>query len=232
MNGYYPVVLQLRGQKIVVIGGGGVAERKVIGLLEAGADDVRIVSPEVTERLAGLAEEGKLRIELRGYKESDASGAWLLFAASGNREVNAAVVADGKRCGALVNAADLHDEGDFLAPSVIRRGDLLLSVTTAGASPSLAAAIKKELEAQYGESYIEAVDRLRRLRTLVMNSEIDRVAKQAILKLAALEAAEAAKSDASAADSGEKVEGSDHEWLNSLLRRIGITGGLHNEGNS
>lgn len=230
MNGYYPVVLQLRGKKIVVIGGGIVAERKVRGLLEAGADDVRVVSPAVTERIAALAEEGKLRIELRSYKESDACGARFLFAATDKKDVNAAVVADGERYGAFVNAADSYGEGDFLVPSVIRRGDLLLSVTATGASPSLAAAIKKELEAQYGVDYGKAASRLRRLRLLVTNSGIDRLRKQAVLKLAAEEAAEAARTGVWA--EGIEKEESDDVWLNSLLHRVGLTGGIHNERNS
>ncbi|MDQ0110862.1 precorrin-2 dehydrogenase/sirohydrochlorin ferrochelatase family protein [Paenibacillus harenae] len=231
MNGYYPIVLQLRGKKIVVIGGGAVAERKVNGLLEAGADNVKVVSPIVTERIAALAEEGKLRLELRSYKESDACGARLLFAATGNEVVNAAVAADGERYGAFVNAADSYEDGDFLVPSVIRRGDLLLSVTATGASPSLAAAIKKELEAQYGEAYGKAASRLRRLRALIMKSKLDRVDKQAVLKLAAEEAVEAARTGVWTEEGNGKEE-SDEVWLNGLLHRVGLTGGVHNERNS
>lgn len=219
MNGYYPVALQLRGKKIVVVGGGAVAERKVTGLLEAGADDLIVVSPAVTERIASLAAQGLLRIELRSYAENDACGARLLFAATSDKAVNAAAAADGERYGALVNASDSYGQGDFLVPSVIRRGDLLLSVTAAGASPAFAAAIKRELETQYGEAYGAAASRLRRLRKLVLGKGgLDRQTKQAVLKLAAEEAADAARSGVWM--KGSDKDESDDDWLSSLLHRI------------
>jgi precorrin-2 dehydrogenase/sirohydrochlorin ferrochelatase len=209
MNGYYPVVLQLRGKRCVIIGGGVIAERKVLGLLEAGADDVLLVSPSVTAKIERLAEEGKLRLERREYKEEDANEAWLIFAATNDKRVNAAIAADGARFGILVNAADEPDNSTFISPSVVRRGDLLLAVTASGASPALSQRIKQELESQYGPRYEEITNQLRRLRDRTLDLIIDEQERRAVLKLAAEEAVQFNHNHFDT-----------DEWLKSLYHRI------------
>lgn len=209
MNGYYPVVLQLRGKRCVIIGGGVIAQRKLLGLLEAGADDVLLVSPSVTAKIERLAAEGKIRLERREYKEEDAKEAWLIFAATNDKRVNAAVAADGERLGILVNAADEPDNSTFISPSVVRRGDLLLAVTASGASPALSQLIKQELEAQYGPRYEEIAARLRRLRDRAFDMILDEQERRVVLKLAAEEAVEFNRNNFDT-----------DEWLHSLHHRI------------
>lgn len=209
MNGYYPVVLQLRGKRCVVIGGGNIAQRKLMGLIEAGANDVWAVSPSFTPGIEALAVQGKIRIERREYKEADACEAWLIFAATNDKRVNAAIAADADRFGILVNAADESGNSSFISPSVVRRGDLLLAVTASGASPALSQQIKRELEGQYGPQYEEITMRLRRLRERALSRILDEQDRQTVLKLAAEEAVQLKRNSFDI-----------DEWLQSLLHRI------------
>lgn len=187
MNGYYPVMLQLRGRRCVIAGGGRVAERKVSGLIEAGADDVTVVSPQLTEQLEHWALSGKIRLERRLYIKSDTANAFLVFAATDNPAVNSQIAEDAKDAGALVGVMDQPEAGSFISPAAVRRGDLLIAVSAAGASPSLAARIKRELEQQYGEEYAAYAERLGRLRKRVMETVEDERRRSAVLRLAAEE---------------------------------------------
>jgi precorrin-2 dehydrogenase/sirohydrochlorin ferrochelatase len=150
--GPYPVVLDLAGRPVLVVGGGAVAERKVEGLLEAGAS-ITVVSPQVSARLARLASRGQVRVRVRSYRRSDLRGATVVFAATDDRSANAAVAVDARRRRIWVNAADDPDHCDFILPSVLRRGSLLVSVTTSGRSPALARVVREELERLFGGDY-------------------------------------------------------------------------------
>ncbi|WP_051251190.1 precorrin-2 dehydrogenase/sirohydrochlorin ferrochelatase family protein [Paenibacillus harenae] len=209
MNGYYPVVLQLRGKRCVIVGGGAVAQRKLLGLLEAGADQVIVISPAVTPRIAEIAKEGSIRVELREYTEKDAREAWLLFAATNDGQVNEAAAADCMRYGVLFNAADEFSRSSFISPSVVRRGDLLLAVTASGASPALSQRIKTELAERYGPQYEEITSRLRDLRERAQQMLLDEQDRQKVLKLAAEEAPEL-----------NRKHFDIDEWLQSLHHRI------------
>lgn len=150
--GYYPIFLDLRDRPCLVIGGGPVAERKVEALLRVGAR-LTVISPVVTERLKSWAWEGRIRLVVRMYRPGDLDGYALAFAATDEGEVNAAVARDGRARGVWVNAADDPVHCDFILPSVLRRGDLVVAVATGGASPALSRAIREELEAYFTEDY-------------------------------------------------------------------------------
>jgi len=150
--GPYPVVLDLAGRPVLVVGGGAVAERKVEGLLEAHAS-ITVVSPRVSVRLARLAEDGHIIVRLRSYRRTDLRGIAVVFAATHDRGVNATVATDARRRRVWVNAADDPDHCDFILPSVLRRGSLLVAVTTGGRSPALARVVREELERLFGRDY-------------------------------------------------------------------------------
>lgn len=152
--GYYPIILNLADRPCLVIGGGSVAERKVEGLLQAGAA-VTVISPTLTERLDGWAKEGKVRHEARRYREGDLAGYQLGFVGTDDGEVNQFVYREGKEGGVWVNAADDPSNCDFILPSILRRGDLIVAVSTGGKSPALAKAIREELEAYFTEAYAD-----------------------------------------------------------------------------
>jgi len=168
----YPVCLEITGKLCVVVGGGSVAERKVSGLITAGAE-IRVVSPQLTSTLAGLAEEGRIEWLNRGYRDSDLDGALLVFAATDNREVQQAVARQAGRSGQLVNVVDEPGRCTFQIPAVVRRGDLLLAVSTAGKSPAVAAMIRHQLEERYGKEYGHLLDLMFRLREQVLVAEED-----------------------------------------------------------
>jgi precorrin-2 dehydrogenase/sirohydrochlorin ferrochelatase len=156
----YPIFLDLSGRRCVVVGGGGVADRKARKLLQARAEVV-VISPEVGAELESVAVE----IHRREYREGDLEGAYLAFAATNVRKVNAAVAREAKERGILVNVADSPSEGDFALPSTLRRGRLQVAVSTGGASPTLARRIRGELEEAFGPEWagiVEEFDRARR----------------------------------------------------------------------
>jgi len=143
----------------VVVGGGRVAGRKARKLLQARARVV-VVSPEVEPELASVAVE----VHRRPYRDGDLAGAALAFAATDRREVNAAVAAEAKERAVPVNVADEPEEGDFALPSVLRRGRLQIAVSTGGASPTLAARIRRELEGLFGPEWAGVVEELGQAR--------------------------------------------------------------------
>jgi precorrin-2 dehydrogenase/sirohydrochlorin ferrochelatase len=134
-----------------------VAESKVEGLLDAGAR-VTVVSPALTERLASWATEGRIAHRQREYIESDCEGQQLAFSATNRREITEAVAADARRRGVWVNAADDPKYCDFLLPSVLRRGRLQVAVSTGGASPALAARVRRDLESYFTPEYEDLVE--------------------------------------------------------------------------
>ena len=151
--------LNLEGKRCVVVGGGGVADRKARKLLQARASVV-VISPEVKPELASMAVE----MHERPYTEGDLEGAFLAFAATDRREVNAAVAREGRERGIPVNVADRPAEGDFALPSTLRRGHLQVAVSTGGASPTLARRVRVELERVFGPEWAGIVEGLSRAR--------------------------------------------------------------------
>lgn len=137
----------------MVVGGGGVAARKVGKLLEAGAEVV-VISPEVRPELAGTDVE----IRRRPYEYGDLAGAYLAFTATEAREVNAAVAKEAQERGVPINVADFPSQGDFAVPSTLRRGRLQVAVSTGGASPTLARRIRSELEEAFGDEWAGVVE--------------------------------------------------------------------------
>jgi precorrin-2 dehydrogenase/sirohydrochlorin ferrochelatase len=159
----HPIFLDLGGQPVVVIGGGKVAERKVVMLLEAGAR-ITVVSPEVSERIETLAGEGRIALWQRAYRTGDLQGCRLAYAATSDSAVNQAVRREASDSGIWLNAVDQPDLCDFITPAIVRRGDLTIAVSTNGRCPALARQIREDVEHQYGPEYAEEVERRRQLR--------------------------------------------------------------------
>lgn len=170
MGYYLPVMLDLRGQKVVVIGGGAVAERRVLALLDAEAAVV-VVSPSLSAALTALAETGGLNWLNRSYAPGDLRGAFLVYAASSNDAVNEEVAAEARSLGLPVNVASRAEAGNFITPGVLRRGRLTVAVSTSGAGPSAAARITEQLSEVLGEEYEPYLDFLHQLRTEIKRRE-------------------------------------------------------------
>jgi siroheme synthase-like protein len=141
---YYPIFLELADRKCLVVGGGNVAEGKVRGLLDAAAS-VTVLSPTLTPALEALRIAGRIDWLQREYADGDLDGYEVCMVATDDGAVNAAVAAEGKRRRVWVNAADDPQHCDFILPSVIRRGDVVVAASTGGASPALARRLREEL---------------------------------------------------------------------------------------
>jgi siroheme synthase-like protein len=148
----FPLFVELAGRSCVVLGGGAVAERKVEGLLAAGAV-VTVVSPSLTAPLSALVESGAIAHVARGYAAGDLFGAALAFAATDDGAINAAVAREGRERGVWVNAADDPANCDVILPAVVRRGAITVAIGTGGASPALARAVRERIDRALPEAY-------------------------------------------------------------------------------
>jgi siroheme synthase-like protein len=150
----YPVMLEVRGRRCVVIGDLAIREGKVEGLLAAGADDVLVVSEGVDDRFAGVPE---VTVERRAWRPADLDGAFLVIASSGDAAARAAIARETRARGGLVNVMDDVPSCDWAAPAVVRRGDLVLAVGTGGVSPAVARLVRERLEELFGPSWAEVL---------------------------------------------------------------------------
>jgi precorrin-2 dehydrogenase/sirohydrochlorin ferrochelatase len=183
MRKFYPMMVDLTGKRCLVVGGGAVAERKVALLVECGAG-VEVVSPRATARLTALAASGRIRLRRRPVRASDLPGAFLVVVATDDPQVNREVAERVKSAGRLVNVADDPAACSFLVPSVIRRGDLTIAISTGGGSPALAKKLRQRLEQIIGPEYEAFLAALRLLRERAREAIADPEERQAIYRRA------------------------------------------------
>ncbi len=164
---YYPVFLDISGEKCVIVGGGRVAERKAGRLFSCGAHVV-VIARKATALLEEMNREGKIVLVASDYDRSALDGAFLAFAATNDAAVNRQVAMDARAAGVLANVADAPDRCDFIVPSVVERGELTIAVSTGGSSPAVARKIRKELETLYGEEYSELLRIMGKLRETII----------------------------------------------------------------
>ena len=145
MKPYYPVFLDLSARSCVVIGGGPIAEGKIQMLLECGAN-ITMISPTVTSKIRDLAKTGTIQLEEREYKEGDLNQAYLVIAATDDNNVNQTIAREAEQQNLLLNVADVTHLCNFIAPAVVRRGDVTVAISTSGTSPALARKLREEIE--------------------------------------------------------------------------------------
>lgn len=161
---FYPMFVDLEGRRVLVVGGGPIATEKVGKLLDHGAA-VRLVSPAVTDELQELIDDGRiLEFHRRPYEPADLDGCFLVIAATNLDAVNRMVWQDAEALNMLCNVVDVPPMCNFIVPSIVRRGELAIAISTGGASPVVAKHIRRELEATYGPEWEALVDLLRELR--------------------------------------------------------------------
>lgn len=149
---YYPVFLNLQGRRCVVIGGGMMAEGKVRGLLGAAAA-VIVISPELTPCLRAWVDEGRIGHLTRTYQPGDLAGAFLAISATDDHDVNVRVWEEASARNLPVNVVDDTPHCNFIAPSILRRGDLTVAISTSGKAPALAVRLREQLEHLVGDEY-------------------------------------------------------------------------------
>lgn len=169
----YPVMLELAGRRCVVIGAEAVREGKVEGLLAAGADEVLVVATGPAARLDELEGIDGLTVERRAWRAEDLSGAFLVVAASRDVGERDAIAREARARRALVNVMDDIPNCDWSTPSVVRRGELVLSIATGGASPALAKKLRMQLSKEFGEEWSKVLAVVRSVREATMPSMPD-----------------------------------------------------------
>jgi precorrin-2 dehydrogenase/sirohydrochlorin ferrochelatase len=188
----FPMFMKLKGRQCLVVGAGKIGQEKIGGLLDTGAR-IRVVALEASPAVREWAKAGKVELEVRAFSPDDLDGAFLTIVATSSRTLNERVYYEAQRRGVLCNVVDVPDLCDFFYPSVVRRGDLQIAVSTAGQSPSLAQKIRQQLEKQFGPGYAAWVAELGETRRLILASGLDKEVKLDLLhSLASREAFEAA----------------------------------------
>ncbi|SHJ84145.1 precorrin-2 dehydrogenase/sirohydrochlorin ferrochelatase family protein [Paramaledivibacter caminithermalis] len=172
MDRYYPIMLDIRGKKCKIIGGGKVAERKATTLLEYGAV-IEVISPVVTDKFLRYYQEGKISWIQRNYIYGDLESSYLVYAATNDEEANKDCLKECMEKNILLNVVDGSETGNFIVPANINRGHLNLSISTNGKSPMLSRKIKEELEKLFPEEYGEYLDILGELREILKNEVND-----------------------------------------------------------
>lgn len=163
MNTYYPVYIQLRDQPCVVIGGGKIAEGKVEGLLEVRAK-VTVIAPELTSHLQHLVEQKQIIYIPRKYQPGDLTGAFMVICATDKTETNHQVWQEASANHQLVNVVDDTPRCNFIAPSILRKGDLSVAISTSGKAPALAVRLKERLQREIGPEYERFLELAGKLR--------------------------------------------------------------------
>lgn len=178
---YYPVLLDIQNRKCLVVGGGSVGTRKVTTLVACGAS-VTVVSPGVTTQLLQLADNKAIKLIKRPYRSSDLEGMLLVIGATNNEELNRQINKDAQRLNILCNIADLPEACDFILPSIVTRGDLIIAISTSGKSPALAKKLRKDLENEYGEEYAAFLHLMGAIRQKLLSKNQDSEANKYIFK--------------------------------------------------
>lgn len=160
---YYPVCLDIRNRNCLVVGGGSVGTRKVMMLLACGAN-VTVVSPVATEKLRELFNNDAAELKERPFKISDLDGQFLVIGATDNQDLNRQIHAEAERRGLLCNIADRPEACNFILPSIVNRGDLIIAISTSGKSPAFAKKLRKHLEKEFGNEYAQFLNLMGAIR--------------------------------------------------------------------
>jgi precorrin-2 dehydrogenase/sirohydrochlorin ferrochelatase len=167
---YYPIYLDVKNRDCLVIGGGSVGTRKVLTLLACGAN-VTVVSTNATEKLHKLSNNGVIKLKERPFQTADLDDRFLVIGATDDQELNFNIHAEAERRGLLCNIADRPKACNFILPSIVNRGDLIIAISTSGKSPAFAKKLRKQLEAQFGDEYAEFLDLMGKIRKKLLGED-------------------------------------------------------------
>ncbi|MCL4557920.1 MAG: bifunctional precorrin-2 dehydrogenase/sirohydrochlorin ferrochelatase [Deltaproteobacteria bacterium] len=167
MNKYYPIFLNIKEKKCLVIGGGSVAYRKAVHLVRSGAR-VMVIAPSVTGALRRLRQQGRIELRERTYRPSDLDGVYLVCAATDNSSLNRQIFHDTRSGHALVNVVDAPEYCDFIMPAVIRRNKVTIAISTDGSAPYAAVLIKERIDEMMNPEYMKLMDILIKVRSRLL----------------------------------------------------------------
>lgn len=176
---FYPVNLNLDNMEIIIIGGGNVALRKCMNFLDFGKS-VTVLSPKFDSRFLEIGNKVDLIEDV--FKEEYIEKFDVVVAATDDKELNEEIACICRKKSKLINVVDSRDLSDFIVSSYIKRGDLLIGISTGGKIPALSAKIRKDLEEVYDESFEEYVDILGELREKIIKKYEDKAERKEALK--------------------------------------------------
>jgi len=162
----YPILLDLTGKLVVIVGGGIVALRKAQGVLEAGASKIKCVAPHIVSQMPGE------RIEAQ-FEPRHLDGAYLVFAATNSPQTNFDVVRAAHERKILVSRADDDDHGDFILPANLRNGPVIVSVSTG--SPTLSRSLRDDIQSSFNTitTYVQMAELMQKLRPWLLSSSLE-----------------------------------------------------------
>lgn len=169
---YYPVLLDIRDQRCIVVGAGAVGERKVGTLLNCRAK-IELIGKILSSTLADLVKEGRVKHLGNQYNDFHLEGVFLVIAATDDSALNYRIAEDARRRGILYNVVDRPDLCSFITPSIINRGDLIVTFSTSGKSPAFAKKLRTQFEEVFGEEYEVFLDLMGRIRERVLSKGKD-----------------------------------------------------------
>jgi precorrin-2 dehydrogenase/sirohydrochlorin ferrochelatase len=165
----YPIFLKLEGHKVLIVGGGAIAEQKIEAVLRS-ATDVTVMSPQISPLIQGWRNQGRIKYVAQEFQPGMTQGYFLVISCTDSEEVNRAVYKEARDFGALANAVDDPGYCDFYAPAVVSRGDFQIAISTGGNSPALAQRVRKNLEQEFGPEYESWAAWLGRMRDAIRSA--------------------------------------------------------------
>lgn len=178
---YFPLFLDISKKRVLVVGGGRVAERKVRTLLKFKAK-IKVISPEVTKGLERIKDKDLIELERKNYEENDLLGVDFVISATNNRMLNKKVSSDAKKMGVYANIVDDPELCDFIMPSIVKRGPLILAISTSGKAPLFSKKLRKDLEKMISKEYIKYLSKILRLRREIQKKVKEKKLRERMLK--------------------------------------------------
>lgn len=176
---FYPVNLNLDNMEIIIVGGGNVALRKCMNFLDFGKS-VTVLAPDFDSRFLELGNKVDLINDI--FKEEYIDKFDIVVAATDDKEVNEEIACICRKKSKLINVVDSRDLSDFTVSSYVKKGDLLIGISTGGKIPALSAKIRRDLEEIYDESFAEYLDLLGELREKIIKKYEDKIERKKVLK--------------------------------------------------
>ena len=177
----FPIFLKLKGGSCLVVGAGMVGEGKTRGLLETGAT-IQVVAPQATASVRRWVRDGSIIWHPRAYDSADLAGVFLVVVATSSRELNDQVFREAQQRGVLCNVVDDPPRCDFYYPSLVRRGELQIAISTGGHSPFLAQRLRQQFESQFGPEYAEWVEWLGKVRERLFQRKMEPERRRQLLR--------------------------------------------------
>jgi precorrin-2 dehydrogenase / sirohydrochlorin ferrochelatase len=177
----FPLFLKLQGRRCLVVGAGKISEGKIAGLLDSTAK-VHVVAPKATPQVLAWHKKKKLRFTQRLFRPRDLNNVFLVIAATNSPKVHRTIYREAQKRHVLCNIVDVPQLCDFYYPAVVRRGQLQIAISTAGASPSLARRLREEMEFVFGPEYAAWLAHLSRERRKLLKKKLPSSERLDILK--------------------------------------------------